>query len=408
MPQELNQEIAARQANPTKQEIAGRINQLFKEMNAENQDWDAVFLFDKINQYYVTGTMQDGVFVLLRDGSYAYFARRSFERAKMEGLIDNMYPMVSYKDVLAVIGDNIHHIYVETEVITHGMLQRLKKYFDIRTIQSIEKTMCKIRAVKSEYELSCMKESGRQHKYLLESIVPGLLREGMNEAELTAEIYAKMIKLGHHGVSRFSMYQTEMVIGQIGFGENSLYPTSFDGPGGMKGMHPAVPIIGDRKRTLQKGDLVFVDIGYGIDGYHSDRTQIYLFGGKPSDEVMHIHRECMLIQKRTASLLKPGNIPSEIYQTVMSQVEPAFLHNFMGFGNRKVKFLGHGIGLQIDELPIIADGFNDPLIKNMVIAIEPKKGIPNVGVVGVEDTYIVTEVGGKCITGGEKEILIVP
>ena len=203
------------------------------------------------------------------------------------------------------------------------------------------------------------------------------------------------------------MFQTEVVTGQIGFGENSLYPTNFDGPGGMKGMHPAAPIIGDRQRFLKKGDLVFVDIGYGINGYHTDRTQVYMFGKKPSDEIIGIHRECISIQKKLSEMLKPGNIPSEIYNTIMGQLKPDFLQNFMGFGNRIAKFLGHGVGLHIDEFPVIAKGFDEPLAENMTIALEPKKGVASVGVLGVEDTYIVTKDGGKCLTGGEKDIIVV-
>ena len=391
---------------PEKQEFSDRIEKLFSRMNKIG-DWDAVFLIDKINQYYFTGTMQDGVFVLKKDGSSFYFARLSFERAKMECLIDHVFPMGSYKDVKNVIGENIHHIYTEIDVIPYGNLERIKKYFKIDKIDSVDKIVKDIRSVKSPYELSCIEVSGEQHHHLLENIVPGLLREGMNEAELMAELYEKMIKLGYHGVSRFSMFQTETVCGQLGFGENSLYPASFNGPGGMKGMCPAVPIIGDRKRLLKKGDLVFVDIGYGVYGYHTDRTQIYLFGAVPPDELTRTHRKCMQIQKEIASHLKPGNLPSEIYHHTMNRLEPEFLRNFMGFKDRKVKFLGHGVGLQIDEYPIIADTFDEPLVDNMVIAVEPKKGVENFGVVGGEDTYIVTDNGGKCVTKGEKDIFII-
>ena len=83
----------------------------------------------------------------------------------------------------------------------------------------------------------------------------------------------------------------------------------------------------------------------------------------------------------------------------MEQLSPAFLENFMGMGGRQVKFLGHGIGLTIDEMPVIAQGFDEPLQENMVFAIEPKKGIKGVGMVGIENTFVVTATGGKCITG---------
>jgi Xaa-Pro aminopeptidase len=77
----------------------------------------------------------------------------------------------------------------------------------------------------------------------------------------------------------------------------------------------------------------------------------------------------------------------------------------MGYGNRQVKFLGHGIGLEIDEFPVIAKGFDSPLQENMVLALEPKKGIKDVGMVGIENTFIVTPSGGKCITGFNRGLI---
>ncbi len=274
-------------------------------------------------------------------------------------------------------------------------------------INSLDKVVLSVRAIKTPYELDWMERSGKQHNDLLQNIVPPLLKEGMSEADFVAVLFEKMIKHGYHGVCRFSMFQTEMVVGQIGFGESSLYPTSFDGPGGAYGMCPAVPLVGSRERKLKKGDLVFVDIGFGMNGYHSDKTQVYMFGGKPDEETIKAHRECIEVQSRLASLLKPGAIPSEIHNAVMGELSDDFKQNFMGFGGRQVKFLGHGIGLNIDEPPVIAYGFNYPLAENMVIALEPKKGIKKIGMVGVEDTYIVTPEGGRCITGGGSDIVVI-
>ena len=397
---------------PSKQELSDRIANLYSEMN-KNQDsgWDFVFITDKINQYYFTGTIQDGVFILKSDGSYFYFVRRSIERAKSEcPFSDIIYPMVSYKDIANIISENnqkVCKIYIETEIMTYAAFERMRKYFEVSNIASADRIIQKIRAVKSPYELSCMEESGRQHKIMFEDIVPALLREGMSETELTGQIYEKMVSLGYHGVTRFGKSQAEMIVGQSGFGENSVYPTNFDGPGGMRGMCPAVPIIGDRNRLLKKGDLVFIDIGYGWNGYHSDRTQVYMFGAEPPDYISNYHRKCMKIQKEVADSLKPGNIPSEIYNSATSKLDSEFLSGFMGIGNGRVKFLGHGVGLQVDEYPVIANKFDEPLLENMTIAIEPKRSIENFGIVGVEDTYVVTKNGGRCLTGGEKDIIVV-
>jgi len=111
------------------------------------------------------------------------------------------------------------------------------------------------------------------------------------------------------------------------------------------------------------------------------------------------------IQNEIASLLKPGAIPAEIYTSIIKSLDPDFLENFMGFGQRRVKFLGHGIGLLIDELPVIAEKFTEPLEEGMVFAVEPKKGIPGIGMVGIENTFIVTSRGGECITGNNPGLI---
>jgi Xaa-Pro dipeptidase len=314
--------------------------------------------------------------------------------------------MGSYRDAAAVLGRACGHTYMETEIVTIGILGRLRKHFDLGEIRSLDRVVQAARAVKSPYELFWLRRAGKAHQEFLETVVPMLLREGVSEADFVAEVYAEMVKYGHQGISRFAMFQTEMVAGQVAFGENSLYPTSFDGPGGSKGISPAVPLLGSRERTLRRGDLVFVDVGFGMNGYHSDKTQVYLFGGQLPQEAVNAHRKCVEIQSQAAALLKPGAVPAEIYQTVMSGLDDDFKRNFMGYGQQRVAFLGHGIGLQVDEPPVIAEGFREPLLEHMVIALEPKKGIPGVGTVGVEDTYIVTPDGGQCINGGGRGVIV--
>jgi Xaa-Pro aminopeptidase len=77
----------------------------------------------------------------------------------------------------------------------------------------------------------------------------------------------------------------------------------------------------------------------------------------------------------------------------------------MGFGGRRVQFLGHGIGLEVDEMPVIASGFDEPLEEGMTIALEPKKGIEGVGMVGIENTFVVTPGGGRPITGRDRGLI---
>ena len=195
------------------------------------------------------------------------------------------------------------------------------------------------------------------------------------------------------------MFDTEMMMGHIGFGDSSIYPSYFNGASGTCGIGPYAPVLGSNKRKLKSGDLVYLDVGCGYEGYQTDKTVTFMFGKRLPEEAVESHNKCVDIQKDVASMLKPGKIPSEIYQTITENLDEEFKKNFMGYNNRQVKFLGHGIGLLIDEMPVIAKGFDEPLVENMTLAVEPKKGIKNIGMVGIEDTYIVKSSGGKCITG---------
>ncbi len=280
-----------------------------------------------------------------------------------------------------------------------ALYQRFVKHFPFKEFKPVDLHVAAVRAVKSEYELSLMRKSGKIHQHVLEDLVPDMLLEGMSEAQLATELFKVLVDEGHHGLTRFGMFDTEIVVGHVGFGESSLYPTYFDGASGTLGLSPAAPVLGNRNRKLTKGDLVFVDVGCGVDGYNTDKTMTYMYGSPLPPHALEAHQKCVEIQNEIAGMLKPGEIPSQIYPQIMDNLNDEFLENFMGFGPRKVKFLGHAIGLLIDELPVIAERFDEPLQEGMVFAIEPKKGIKDVGMVGIENTFIVTPNGGECITG---------
>ncbi|PZX13050.1 Xaa-Pro aminopeptidase [Breznakibacter xylanolyticus] len=389
-------------------ELTQRMQGFRQLMDKTHPQWELAVVFSKINQYYFTGTMQEGMLLIPRHDEAILWVRRSFERAQDESLFPDIRPMESYRDAARHYGTMPNTIFMEREFVPLAMYDRFKKYFTVNESVGIDALIGTLRAVKSPYELDLMRQSGAIHQRVLEDLVPSILREGMSEVDLAVALYGLLMQEGHQGLVRFAMFDTEMVFGHIAFGESSLYPTSFNGPGGNTGIGPAIPLIGSPSRKLKRGDLIFLDVGCGIQGYHTDKTMTYMFGDAISDEAQSRHRQCVELQNRMASQLKPGSIPSHIYETVMASLMPDFMDNFMGFGNRTVKFLGHGIGLTIDEIPVIAKGFDAPLTEGMVIALEPKRGVPGVGMVGIENTFIVTPHGGECITGNHPGLMLVP
>lgn len=380
-------------------ELENRLKRFRTVMDAFNPDWEMAVIFSKINLFYFTGTMQDGMLIIPRDRKAILWVRRSYQRALDESLYPEIRHMKSFRDATPSFTRLPDTVYLEMEKVPLALYKRFNKHFPFKQFKPLDLPIAKIRAVKSDYELSNMRRSGRIHQHVLEDIVPHMLREGMSEADLGAELFPVLIEEGHDGVTRFGMFDTEIVVGHIGFGVSSLYPSYFDGASGNVGLSPAVPVLGSREKKLNNGDLVFLDIGCGVNGYNTDKTMTYMFGRPLPQHAVDAHNKCVEIQNEIGSMLKPGAVPSEIYTSIMNKLDKDFLKNFMGFGKRKVKFLGHGIGLLIDELPVIAEKFHEPLEEGMVFAVEPKKGIEGIGMVGIENTFIVTSRGGECITG---------
>ena len=385
-------------------ELDDRLKRFRARMDTVQPGWEMVAITGKIPLYYFTGTMPDGLLLIPQDGDAVFWVRQSFEQAARESLFPNIRRMRSYRDIAEEMRIFPSTVYIETEQVPVAQLQRIQKYLPFRNVKAVDEHIGAVRAKKSPYELALMERAGEIHRHVLEDLVPGMLTEGIDEVTFTCDLYSVMVKEGHQGIIRFGMFN-EMLLGQIGFGTSSISPTCVDTPGGISGTHPSVPLMGCRNRLLKKGDLVVIDIGCGYNGYQTDKTVSYMFGKPLPDAAIQEHFRCVEIQDTMASMLKPGAIPSEIYRTIMAGLEPAFLANFMGFGDHRVNFLGHGIGLWIDETPVIAEGFDEPLEEGMVFALEPKKGIPDIGLVGIENTFVVTPQGGRSLTGKSKGLV---
>ena len=389
------------------QELENRMLRFRTMMLTQDSEWEIAYIFTKVGLYYFTGTMQDGVLIIPRDGEATFWVRISYERAIDESNFGNIKAMRSYRDAAAAYDNIPTSAYIEKDFIPMSLWDRFSKYFVTERILSIGGVIANLRWQKSAYELEQMRAAGLIHQRVLEQEVPKLLREGMSEADLVGEIFNVLVKAGHQGVARFGMFDTNLLVGQVAFGANALNPTHFDGPGGNAGVSPASPFMGDPSRKLKKGDLVFVDVPVNINGYHTDKTMIYAFGEMPSAEILEEHRQCVAIKDRIVAQLRPGVLPQDIYNDVIGSLASQFMKNFMGFGDRQVKFLGHGIGLFVDEMPVLADRFKMPLEEGMCFAVEPKKGIAGVGMVGVEETFVVTADGGECITGNHAGLMLV-
>ncbi|RLB88668.1 MAG: aminopeptidase P family protein [Deltaproteobacteria bacterium] len=389
------------------EEIYGRISRLQQKLT--EAELSGALILDGINMFYYTGTIQMGILFVPAHLEPVLFIRRSFDRAKRETPLKALARMKSFGDLPGVLkgyGYRLKRIGLDETTLRVSVQKKLAKAFPGAFFEDISSILSEIRTVKSDYEIGLIREAGRRHKAIFDCI-PGMIHEGMTEWELGSAIHAEMLKLGYTGIGRFSGSDTEFFAGIVSFGESSNFPTASLGPGGLVGLCPAFPLLGGARR-LKKDDVIFIDTGFAYGGYYSDMTRIYCLG-RPPQAAVDAHNICLEIQEAVRSRLRPGAIPSEIFEEVYkTQVVPRrFEENFMGFGSNQLPFLGHGVGLIIDEVPVIARKTHLPLRKNMVIALEPKKGIKGTGLVGIENTFLVTEQGGEKLTPGPDNIIIV-
>ncbi len=380
------------------EELQARLAKFRAAMDAEHPGWQMAVVNDKVNMYYFTGTMQEGALVI-RPQDEILWVRRSYDRARNESLLPDIRPMKSFRALAEFYGAVPDEIYLECKKATVEWLNMLRKYLPFKNYTDIDGLLCSLRLTKSAYELDLMKRSGAIHQTVLEQLAPKMIINGISEAELAVEIYTAMLRRGSHGIARMNLPLGEDIIGVASFGKSGLVRTAFDGPGGTGGTCIAVQSIGSPFRKLKEGRLVYLDIPCGVEGYHTDKTIVYYFGDINKDPnrdlILAAHEHCLMLERFAASMLKPGVVVEDIYTETMKHFDERFVEGFMNGG----KFLGHSIGLTIDESPAIANRFKQVLTENMTFALEPKIALPGIGMVGSENTYLVTPQGGKPLTG---------
>jgi Xaa-Pro dipeptidase len=371
-----------------------------------------LLVFSRLAIYYLTGTWASGVFWLPMAGRSVLLSRKGRERAVLESPLETILTFRSYGDLPALCAEAGSPL---TEVIAAeqgGLPWNLANNLTARLpgVRFVpgDAVLALAQARKSEWELAKIRLCGARHALGLRETIPARIRPGMTEREITHQCWAAFFALGHMGPLRMGNPGEEIFLGHVAAGDSGNYPSVFNGPVGLRGEHPALPFGGYAGTVWQKGQVLTLDIGFALEGYQTDKTQVYFAGPESAlpESVRRGHDLCVRIQAMAAEALVPGAVPSAIYARALAMAENEGLsEGFMGLGGNKVRFLGHGIGLTIDGWPVLAKGFDEPLEAGMTLALEPKFGIPGVGMVGVENTFEVTPKGGACLTGDAYDIL---
>jgi Xaa-Pro aminopeptidase len=291
---------------------------------------------------------------------------------------------------------------LEGDELAWSEFNRLASVFPNAEIVNGTSIIREARAVKTELEIEMFRRGGIAHTKTYGQI-PSVYRAGMTDNEFSIEIERLMRLNGCLGIFRVFGQSMEIFMGSLLTGDNALEPSPYDFALGGKGMDVSLP-IGVNGTPLNPGQTVMVDYGGNFNGYMSDMSRVFSIGEIPN-KALDAHQVCLDIQNAVIEATKPGVTGEELYNIGISIIKKTpYADNFMGAG-QKAGFIGHGIGLQINEFPVLAPRQKQEFEPGMVFALEPKIVLPGVGPVGIENSWVVTEEGVEKLTNAPEEII---
>ena len=355
--------------------------------------------------YYLTGTLANGLCWLPREGEPVLLVRKGAERCRLESPWTHVGSYASFGEVEALCADAGSPL---TSCV--AVDKRAMPWNTALLLQARLPGVCflegggvttRMRAVKTGYELERMRRAASLHRHVLIEAALRWLHPGMTERGIAHALWDDSLACGHGGQTRVTHGEAPF-LGSVSAGVSGNYPVSSISPTGAQGEHPAMPVMGYAGQVWLSGQPLLVDTAFVTEGYHSDMTVTFWAGSPASvpDSVRRCHDACVCILRRCAAMLRPGVAAVEVWREAARMA--AALHvteGFMGLGGNYIPFIGHGIGLAMEEWPALASASDMLLELDMTIALEPKIGIPGMGMVGCEGVFRVSEQGGEALYG---------
>lgn len=363
---------------------------------------DTVVVCSNANLYYLCGRVFCG-FILYHRGSRrpVYFVRRPVTLTGIDIVpIHKPEQIAEHLDAFGL--QPLGLTALETESRSYAQTVRLAKALGLEKFTDADSIFRRVRAVKTPAEIKRIKYSGECQERVYREI-PRLYREGMSDIELQIEIEHASRLEGCLGLFRVAGNEMELFMANILAGDNADTPSPYDFAMGGAGADPSLP-VGANGTIITPGQSVMVDANGNYSGYMTDMTRTFAPTPLP-DEAMRAHQLSIDICKELAQMGRNGVAASMLYEKAVSMVEEAGLQDYFMGHRQHAGFIGHGVGIEINELPVISPRSRDILESGNIIALEPKFVIPHVGAVGIENTYLVNEYGPMtCLTNADEQI----
>ncbi len=369
------------------EELQQRIGRLQDAM--QQKSMAGALIIQRADLFYFSGTGQNGHLFIPESGEPTLMVKKSLSRAKSESALKQIIAYSGTEQLIELVTSQIPEnsaIGIEADVLPAALYFRYQKTFENYQLVDLSGIIRQIRAVKSVYEINLMRQAAAVGKLVLD-YAKEIIRPGISEVELAGQLEMQARRHGHQGAVRMRGFNQELYFGHVMSGDNAAAVSFFDGPTGGSGLNPSYP-QGAGTKKISKNEPILVDFVTVVGGYMVDQTRIFCLGS-PAAKLQEAYALAVEIKKTLAERGKAGLCGSALYDLAFAMAEQAGLEqHFMGCPE-PVSFVGHGVGIELDELPIIARGFKTELQKGMVFALEPKFIFPGAGTVGIEDTFVV-------------------
>lgn len=378
-----------------------RLQKIRREM--ERSSLTAILVADNANLFYVAGMVFRGyVYIpLSAELSPLFFVIRPMS-VEGEGVVQIRKP----EDIPAILDERGYGIAesvgLEYDALPYNEVKRLQKVFAESSSANSSQAMRNARMEKTEYEIGQMREDGL-HQIAVYRNIDRLYKEDMTDLELQIEIERALRREGCLGYLRVAGRLMEINLGSVIAGGNADNPTPYDFAMGGRGVSPSLPVGADG-RIIKPGTTVMVDVNGNFNGYQTDMTRTYVVG-EVSDLAHRCHDCSIEILRRLEKEALPGVEAEQLYHIALEIVKEHGLEAYFMGHKQQAKFIGHGVGIQLNEQPPIAPRCKIKLKENMTITLEPKFVVPEVGAVGVENTYCVRAEGLENLTPLKEELI---
>lgn len=381
--------------NDLKPELDLRLEKIRRQMKVRNAD--AILIASSTNLFYMSGCVFRGYIYIDKEPAKSplFFFVLPSEAPETGGCIQIHKPENIINNLTELGYGKPGILALEYGDMLYSDIQRLKKCFPDAEFTDATPMLRAARMIKTPYEIKMMESDGL-HQAAVYSRIKHCYNEDMTDLEFQIEIERVLRLEGCLGYLRAAGSRMELNMGSVLNGDNADNPSPYDFAMGGEGADPSLP-CGANGMTMLHGTTVMVDMNGGFNGYQTDMTRCWTIGDVP-ELAMKAHRCSMNILRELEKTGRPGTEISKLYERAVEMAAAEGLADYFMGHRSKARFIGHGVGIELNEAPVVMERNHEPLRENMTIALEPKFVIPHVGAVGVENTYQVTLEGLRNLT----------